>query len=362
MLSIGIISVVVLAGVVYARIVSRMYALRDRPDQIHFIDTRDDVKIALFRYTPRGRDPHSRPVLFCHGLGANMHNFDLTEGYSLARYMAAGGYDSWILNLRGADVKGIIEYDDWDFDFDDFVKKDVPAAVDYVLNTTKEQDLCWIGHSMGGMLLYSYLLTGGDRFIKAGVTMGSPVRFMSSSKDLSRLLKLRPLLRLTSRIHANLFARFFAPLTGVLNTSFIKSQMNILNVDTRVIRIAQYNAVTPISTRLLAQFGEWIGKYGIGLSDGFGITENLGRITTPLLIMSGKADRLSPADATAYAYEKVRSRDKTHRELSEENGFSADYGHIDMVFGKNAPGEVYPLIREWLDSRISATAKDTAPA
>ncbi len=352
---------VVLAGIVYTRIIARMYALNDRPDQIHFIETRDKVRIALFRYTPRGADPHATPVLFCHGLGANMRNFDLMEGYSLARYMADNGYDSWILNLRGANVKGIIEYQNWDFGFDDFVKSDIPAAVEHVLDRTKKQALCWIGHSMGGMLLYAYLLTGGDRFVSAGVTMGSPVRF-SASKDLSRLVKLRPLLRLTTRVHADLFARSLAPLTGVLNTSFVKTQMNVRNVDTRIIRVAQYNAVTPISTKLLSQFGGWLGKHSIALSDGFDITENLDKITTPVLVIAGRGDGLVPSDATSPVYDKVRSPDKAFVELSVVNGFSADYGHIDMVFGKNAPTEVYPLVRKWLDTRRAVAAGDNASA
>ncbi len=353
---------VIAAVYIYSRTLSRKYALHDLPDQIHFLSASDNVKIALFRYTPKGKNRHSEPILFCHGLGANMHNFDVTEKYSLARYMANSGYDSWILNLRGADVKGIIEYDNWDFNFDDFVKKDVPDAVHYILNKTQDRGLYWIGHSMGGMLLYSYLLQGGDKFIKAGVTLGSPVRFTSSEKTLSGLLKLRPLLNLTVKIHANVFAKLLIPLTGALNTSFITNQMNVQNIDPHVIKIAQYNAVTPLSSRLLAQFGNWVGKYAISLSDGTKITENLTSIVTPLLIISGKGDKLSTVADTVYTYEKIRSKDKTYIELSAKNGFSADYGHIDLVFGKYAPEEVYPLIKEWLDSRIPVAAGDKTSA
>jgi pimeloyl-ACP methyl ester carboxylesterase len=354
MVYLGIIITVILCVFIYAGILSKIYTLHDMPDQIHFITTADNVRIALFRYTPKGGTRHPGPILFCHGLGANMHNFDVTESYSLARYMADSGHDTWILNLRGADVKGVIEYHDWDFNFDDFVKKDIPSAVSYVLNETHAQKLSWIGHSMGGMLLYAYLLSGGDTFVVAGVTLGSPVSFVSSEKNLSGLLKLRALLKLMKKVHANLFARFLTPLTGIINTAFIKSQMNVQNVDPRIIRIAQYNAVTPVSAKLLSQFADWAGKHGIALADGFKITENLNRIVTPLLVISGKGDRLSPVDDTVYAYNQVRSARKTYIELSVENGFSADYGHIDMVFGKHAPAEVYPLIKEWLGSTLSA--------
>lgn len=342
----------ILCVYVYMRVLSKLYTLHDRPDQIHFITTPDNIQLALFRYLPKGDNPHARPVLFCHGLGANMHNFDLTERYSLARYMADSGYDSWILNLRGADVPGIIKYRDWNFNFDDFVKKDIPSAVGHILGKTRADKLFWIGHSMGGMLLYAYLLTGGDSALEAGAAIGSPVRFVNPKEDLPGIIKLRGLLNHIKRVHADVIIRFLTPLTGVLNTSFMKSQMNVHNVDPQIIRLGQNNAITPVSSKLLAQFADWIEKHDLTLSDGFRITENLGRIVTPLLVIAGKKDRLSPVAGTVYAYEHIGSTDKTYVELSEENGFSADYGHIDMVLGKHAPDEVYPLIREWFDSRL----------
>ncbi len=350
----GIIVAVILCCCLYAGVLSKLYALHGLPDEIHSITAPDTVRLALFRYTPKGDRPHGKPVLLCHGLGANMHNFDVTEHYSLARYMANAGYDVWMLNLRGADVRGVIEYKDWNFDFDDFVRKDIPAAVGHVLERTRANKLSWIGHSMGGMLLYAYLLTGGDRFVEAGATLGSPVQFVHAEKDLAGILKLKGLLKYMSRVHAHVFARLLTPLTGVIDTSFMKSQMNVHNVDPAIIRMAQYNAVTPVSSRLLAQFAGWVEGHTLALSDGFQITENLGRIATPLLVIAGRADRLSRVENTVYAYEHIASPDKAYVELSVKNGFSADYGHIDMVFGRHAPEEVYPIVRTWFDDHLSA--------
>ena len=34
--------------------------------------------------------------------------------------------------------------------------------------------------------------------------------------------------------------------------------------------------------------------------------------------------------------------------LSLKNGFSADYGHGDLIMGRNSPKEVYPKVAEWI--------------
>ncbi len=361
MIYITIILFLIAALFLYSVVLHKKYNLPLKTDEIHFIATPDNTRIALFRYKPKGGLAPKGTVLFCHGLGANMRNFDMTEEYSPARYMANNGYDSWILNLRGANVKGVIEYKNWDFDFDDYLKKDIPSAVKYILDSTSERQIYWIGHSMGGMLLYAYLLAGGDKFIKAGITLGSPVKFSSSNKTLTKLLGLRFFLKFTAKVHFDKFARFLAPFAGLFNTPLMKYQMNVRNVDFELIRKAQYNAITPISTKLLAQFAEWFGKDEVVLSDGFSVTENLNKISAPLLIISGGNDMLSPADDTVYAYEQIQSMDKSYIELAKKNGFSQDYGHIDMIFGKEALKEVYPLIKQWLDS-LAYLPTSTHPA
>ena len=52
-----------------------------------------------------------------------------------------------------------------------------------------------------------------------------------------------------------------------------------------------------------------------------------------------------------FAFEHVGSTDKTYREMGLTNGCQADYGHFDLVVGKNVRDEVYPVIRDWLHGR-----------
>jgi hypothetical protein len=47
-------------------------------------------------------------------------------------------------------------------------------------------------------------------------------------------------------------------------------------------------------------------------------------------------------------YDSIQNPDKELVILSKETGFSADYNHVDMVFGKNCASEVFPIIVNWL--------------
>src|SRR5688572_17350102 len=96
------------------------------------------------------------PVLLVHGMGANHYNWDYRPEVSLAHTLQARGWDVWIPELRGdpgsrapsrrARSSGT---------FSDHATLDLPAAVDAVLAATGEDQLYWVGHSMGGMLLYT---------------------------------------------------------------------------------------------------------------------------------------------------------------------------------------------------------------
>src|SRR5689334_21216797 len=60
---------------------------------------------------------------------------------------------------------------------DDLMRYDVPAILDYVRRETGHDRVNWIGHSMGGMLMFPYLELDpdGGRKIATLVAMGSTI-------------------------------------------------------------------------------------------------------------------------------------------------------------------------------------------
>ena len=58
-------------------------------------------------------------------------------------------------------------------------------------------------------------------------------------------------------------------------------------------------------------------------------------------------------------YDISGAREKELVICGKSHGFSADYGHVDMVFGRKARDEVFPRIRDWFvrhDAAPSAAA------
>jgi len=77
---------------------------------------------------------------------------------------------------------------------------------------------------------------------------------------------------------------------------------------------------------------------------GYDYTENLKNITIPVLLIGGKQDVSDKIEDIAETFNHIGSEDKEIRILD-------GYGHVDLLLGKNAEQEVYPLVSEWLDIR-----------
>ena len=79
-----------------------------KPDELYRVPTDDGAAIALGRYHAREARRYAEPVILCHGLGANRFHMDFDEHYSLARYLARAGFETWVLELRGRGLAGAV--------------------------------------------------------------------------------------------------------------------------------------------------------------------------------------------------------------------------------------------------------------
>ncbi|XP_010554091.1 PREDICTED: uncharacterized protein LOC104823959 isoform X2 [Tarenaya hassleriana] len=73
-------------------------------DELHYVSVADsDWRLALWRYLPPPQVPvRNHPLLLLSGVGTNAIGYDLSPGSSFARYMSAQGFDTWVLEVRGA--------------------------------------------------------------------------------------------------------------------------------------------------------------------------------------------------------------------------------------------------------------------
>lgn len=318
-------------------------------DERHDATTRDGIRLALFRYRPLIEAPTKRdPVLLVHGLGANRLNFDVHHEVSLVRYLANQGFDCWLVDLRGCG-ESETPPGPWTWTFDDHALFDIPAAIDVIARVTGRSRIHWVGHSMGGMLLYTYLLRGDATRVASGVTLGAPVCFSAPASHLGRLLVFERIVKVLPVLPVAYLLRLTAPLLGYVHLPAVHRQMNVRNVDWKLIRTAVYNAVSHLAPGVVLQFFDWIRSGDFRSADRrYSYRDNLPAIKTPLFVIAGRGDRLVPVCDARAAYDVVSSAKKSYLELGAEQGFQDDYGHIDLIFGKRAHDEVYPHIAAWL--------------
>ncbi|ARU58429.1 MAG: alpha/beta hydrolase [Pseudomonadales bacterium] len=126
-----------------------------------FVPAHDGWQLAVSGYS--SQPTKGLPVLLCHGMGANRLTFDLDADISLARYLAAQGYDVYTVDLRAhgkSEKPSWTGRRKWNWGFNDYVYQDLPAVIDFILAETGQKQLNFVGHSMGG---HPVVLPGGAR-------------------------------------------------------------------------------------------------------------------------------------------------------------------------------------------------------
>ncbi|KAG9449582.1 hypothetical protein H6P81_009547 [Aristolochia fimbriata] len=105
-------------------------------DELHYVPVPGTVwRLALWRYTPPPDvPPRNHPLMLLSGVGTNAIGFDLSPESSFARYMSRQGFDTWIVEVRGA---GLSIRDEESSEAENFVNKNLTSK----LIQTVEQDV-----------------------------------------------------------------------------------------------------------------------------------------------------------------------------------------------------------------------------
>jgi len=349
---IALASLAVLGVLVYLGFLAgRFFHLARFPDEIHFATTSDGWRIAVCRYRPRGVEG-GEPVLLVHGLAANRLNLDLSEDRSAARALADSGRDVWIVALRGRGLSTrprLFSPVRYDWSFDDYVERDLPAAAACVLQRSGARRLHLVGFSTGALACYAWLSAPG-RTIEVGslCAIGGPASFRRASRALSgRLIRALRFLR-----HRWLL-RMLAPISGFMHP--LSLFYNPENIEAPLLRRAMVNMVVNFSRNELLQYSDWI------LNDTFRSIDHrrdyradLGRITVPALLLAGPRDPLAPPDAVKDAFDALGSTDKQFQICSRAQGLEHNYGHFDLVVGTGAPVEIYPRLAAFIAAHTTS--------
>lgn len=343
-----------------------------KPDEVKYVMTEDGWKIALYHYPPKGFVKRKTPVVLCHGMALNHFFWNLAEDVNFSGFLASKGFDVWTVDLRGngkskpANRFGDFQSADVDekkkeasnfWSVDDYAKYDIPAILNFVTEETGAKQVSWVGHSMGGMVMYVFLETAEDvSKVKNFVALGSPVVLPNPANEI-----LRDMEGLQKSVDGLIDiglkglrgTAIFTPLTSGFNP-LDTLYFNRKNVDWDNIQRMYAHSLENIPRGVSQQMRELIASGEFKSYDKtFNYAQNLEKISLPVLLVAAKGDALGSEYAVMTAYNRVASKDKTYRLFGTENKYRVNYGHCDMIFGETAPKEIYPYVASWLEKRDS---------
>jgi pimeloyl-ACP methyl ester carboxylesterase len=276
---------------------------------IERIRTSDNVSVAIHH-----TGPHTGPtVILVPGTFSNATFWLGTKGVGFARFLAECGYHACVLEPRGhGHSDRPTKEQRWDFD--DWARRDIPAAIDALTSHTTPAVL--VGHSAGGAAIIAGI--AADPLLQARVRgivlIGTPLPWLQRWRGMAaRAIRLMC-------THRQWFPA-------------------------KTFKLGPEDELAGV----MAQWMKWnIEEHWTG-NDGTDYVAQFNRISVPILIVSPSGDWMwAPPESCRALYDLVGSRDKTFLRCGVGSGFAKDFGHVDIMVGAEARKEVWPLLRNWI--------------
>jgi poly(3-hydroxyalkanoate) synthetase len=320
----------------------------------HWVVTPEKFELAVDRMRTTKETKPGPPVILSHGLLVNSAFLNLDEDNSLARYLGREGFDVWNLSFRGTGRSlAPLKNPPKSWNLDALVEQDIPHVIRFVLKETKSAKIGWIGYELGGMLLYGYLEQKMDPSVAALVTIAAPLTFnepeQGAIKQLLSLNEHQTLKNLLLYLNAPFLMRFMVPLMPKVEKLFYEPKNLTDEVKEKLFdsALAEVNPGVLDQLLLMVQQGEVVSARG------FRYREQLNKIQIPVLLVGGGEDALAPPKALQHIHSRLGSADRTVRIFGSKKKKESAYGHFDLILGKDAKMEVFPVIAQWLRQRLS---------
>jgi len=312
----------------------RAEVIGDLTDDVYLVKHRrdpsdPDVEVAVSHIGIYDQDSKGKqPIVLVHGSFTNRGFWISATGVGLARYLAEQGFDVWLLEMRGHGLSPRNQtYKD--NNIERYVSSDVPAVNDFIIEKTGMKPI-WAGHSLGGVVISTALASGNLAEIDVnGIALFG-----------TQVVRRRLGLQIP-----------FVPTLGKLWFTFKQHEM-----DGRKLGIGPENEPAGIAKEYLNWMG-LLGRWRLK-SNKTPLKNKWQGLNIPVLAMVGKDDQSDPAKYCKTFFDWCGSEQKEFKLLAAEEGYSRNYGHVDMIVSKEAAEEVWPSIAEWFNN-ISPSAIST---
>lgn len=260
-------------------------------------------------------DTRGVPVVLLHGSFSNRRFWYSPKGIGLGAYLARAGFDVWIPEMRGHGLSARNQAYRHNR-VADYARYDLPAIAAFVREQSG-QIPHWIGHSLGGITLAAAL--GGHYLGTAAVA--SAALFGSQISRTYWPLKIPPV-----EWSGRLLLKRFPHLSG----SRLKRGPEDEPIGLALESMRWYG--------LFRRFGDAERDWWAGLSE----------VQVPVLAVAAAGDDQDPAWACRKLYEQFGSEQRQFVCLGRDQGFTEDFGHVEMLVSKGAQTQVWPLVASWL--------------
>jgi pimeloyl-ACP methyl ester carboxylesterase len=304
-------------------------------------------------------------VVLCHGLGLNATFWTITDDH-LPGQLLARGYEVFLFDFRGSGESTrlgtvarvnarlrqtfLLELGEGRWTVDEIVRYDVPAVLDYVKKATGKDRVNWVGHSLGGMLLFPYLELSPEPWrVASFVAMGSTITLAEvPQRDMLQANRaLQVLARFISpgRLGRPLMYMRFPGLERIDQFYYTSS-----NVDPRTVSRFYGYTLEDTGRSALRQLAPYL-QYGhfVSADGAVDYAARLGAVSAPVLMIAGDGDIMSDVPSTELTFRDLDSPDKTLLRFGKAEGHVSDYGHCDLVWSRHASREIFPPLIDWLD-------------
>jgi pimeloyl-ACP methyl ester carboxylesterase len=285
----------------------------------HGLDKDPSVQIALSHIGIYGQPSKGKqPLVLVHGSFTNRGFWLSSQGIGFARYLVEAGFDVWLMEMRGHGLSPRnLEYKD--NCLEKYANSDVPSVNKFVIEKTGLKPI-WLGHSLGGVLISTAIAAGTlpENDVAGIVLLGT------------QIVRRRWYLQIP-----------FVTSMGQIWFSF-KHEM-----DGRKLKVGPENEPAGIAKEYLRWMGLF-GRWRFRNSKASLLTGWKG-MDTPVFAMVGKEDKSDPAKYCHRFYDLCGAENKQFKLLSKEEGYSRDFGHVDMIVSKDAAKEVWPELASWFE-------------
>jgi oxygen-independent coproporphyrinogen-3 oxidase len=280
-----------------------------------FAATRDGVRLAMLRFARP--DTRFAPVLLTHGTFSNA-----SICTRFAEYLRDAGFDTWVFEWRG---HGRSEAGGIEADYEHLAEYDVDGATRFVLEQTSAPDLCFIGHSAGGVLPWMHLARTPSHASRFRGIASLASQTTHAGRSFARNLGLSATIQL-ARLFGRAPARLFRLGPNDETRAFME-QWARWNMD-----------------------GRWVGAGGLDY------LERLAALRIPALILAAAGDRfIAPLAGCRQLFDALGTSEKTFLQCGKADGFREDYTHGRIIASKGAQAEIWPRVAAWLETLHSAS-------